>query len=408
MWRASSPAHADTKFSSFDLVAAARGWRLFDEDATNGNQEAEVPESSATLGYGGVGYGLSSVAWPGPLAANAGSLILVLQPNAPSQVTVLNSPVRAEARSGQNPPTTTNNLVPGTSMVATAKSDLVETMATVNNSAGPGTFGPSHAHARTTVVDNSGKGSADSLVQKINLAAGVVKIDSVSSVADATTDGVTSHGDAHTTVNGLTIGGQPATIDESGLHIGPQGLPANAIANQVAEQALGRAGTSITLSRPSKEINGPTTTVTAGSLVVSWSTGTGSVLTVTLGGATTTVTAASGTGGPSVPEATVPLAGGGSSPLSARANGGSASAPSGPTAAPPAAAAAATPMPKASTGTFATPRLALASRPRVLSAGSVVLAAFAATLMAVSMRKFGDRVLSDLTATPCPLAEGDG
>src|SRR5258708_13093100 len=124
MWRASSPAHADTRFSSFGLVAGARGWRLFDEDASNGNQEAEVPESSAYLSYGPVGYGLSSVAWPGPLAANAGSLILVLQPNAPPQATALNSPVRAEARSGQNPPTTTNNDVPPPSIAPTPTPNL--------------------------------------------------------------------------------------------------------------------------------------------------------------------------------------------------------------------------------------------------------------------------------------------
>jgi hypothetical protein len=43
----------------------------------------------------------------------------------------------------------------------------------------------------------------------------------------------------------------------------------------------------------------------------------------------------------------------------------------------------------------------------VLSTGSVVLAAFAAALMALSMRRLGDRILSDMTATPCPLADSD-
>jgi hypothetical protein len=406
MWRASSPAHAETTLSSFGFVAGARGWRFFDEDATNGNQEAEVPESSANLSNGPVGYGLSSLAWPGPLAANAGSLILVLRPDAPSQVTALNSPIRAEARSGQNPPTTTTNVVPGTSMVATVKPDLVEALATVDNSAGPGTFGPSHTHALTTVVDNAGKSSADSLVQNINLEAGVVKIVSVSSVAEATTDGVKSHGDAHTTVNGLTIAGQPATIDEDGLHIGTQNEPANAVANQIAEQALGKSGMSLTLSQPSRESNGATTTVTAGSLVVSWNTGTGSVFTVTLGGTTATVTAAPGIGGVSNPEGPSPLVGGGTSPLPANGTAGLVSAPAGPTTA--------TPLvvpigPKAAGGTspLAAPSLALASRPRLLSTASAVLGLLAAGLMALGMRRLGDRILAEPTAAPCPLAEGD-
>src|SRR5438105_10497418 len=100
LWLCGPPAHADATLSSFGLQSGARGWRWFDEDATNGNQEAEVPESSANLANGPVGYGLASVVWPGPLASNAGSLILVLQPTAPPQATMLNDPVLAEVRSG--------------------------------------------------------------------------------------------------------------------------------------------------------------------------------------------------------------------------------------------------------------------------------------------------------------------
>jgi hypothetical protein len=65
LWRSGPAAHADATLSSFGLQSGARGWRFFMEDTANGNQEGEVPESSANLANGPVGYGLSSVVWPG-------------------------------------------------------------------------------------------------------------------------------------------------------------------------------------------------------------------------------------------------------------------------------------------------------------------------------------------------------
>ena len=406
-WRIGSPARADATLGSFDLLAGARGWRFFDEDATNGNQEAEVPESSADLTTGPVGYGLSSLAWPGPLAANAGTLILVLQPTAPPQTTMLNDPVRAEAHTGQNPPTTTYRGAPGTLMTATAKPDLVEALATVDSSAGAGTFGPSRTHAITTLEGASGKATSDSLVQNISLAAGAVKIDSVSSTATATTDGTTSNGDAHTVVNGMTVGGQPATIDDKGLHIGSQNQPANAIANQIAQQALSQSGTTITLSQPSKEIKGATSTATAGSLVVSWNTGSGSVFSVTIGGAMASVTAAPGTDS-ALTDLALPAGDTGSGSLPAT-DAGAASLPSGSSVsgatagAAPSATSGATP---AGTATKR-PALKLTGYGKVIKPGSVVLGVVAAALMALGMRRLSDQILAEPVAAPCPLAEGD-
>jgi hypothetical protein len=405
LWIYGPLAHADATLSSFGLQSGARGWRLFDEDATNGNQEGEVPESSANLANGPVGYGLASVVWPGPLASNAGSLVLVLQPTAPPQVTVLNNPIRAEARTGQNPPTTTNNSTPGTSMVATAKDDLVEALATVNSSSGGGSFGPSHTHASTTLAGATAKAASDSLVQDVSLAGGVVKIDSVSSVAEATTDGAKSGGDAHTVVHGMTIGGQPATIDDKGLHIGSQDQPANAAANQIAQQALGKSGTSITLSQPTKETKDATTSVTAGSLVVSWNTGGGQIFTVTLGGAQATATAAPGSG-VGVPDVAAPGLTNGSGALPAT-DTGSAAVPTGDAtgassgSVSPAGSAGSSAIP----GRTASPPLKLAGHGALIGTGSVVLAVLATVLIGFGMRRLSDSVLAEPTAAVCPLAE---
>jgi len=237
----------------------------------------------------------------------------------------------------------------------------------------------------------------------------VVKIDSVSSTAAATTDGVKSGGEAHTTVHGMTVGGQPATIDEHGLHIGSQDQPANAAANQVAQQALSKSGTSITLSQPSRETKDATTTVTAGSLVVSWNTGGGQIFTVTLGAADANVTAAPGEGagveGSAPPAAgdIVPgaIAGGVGGSQGAPADlGGSAPAVSASPSTPSSAGAV--------SGATASPSLKLASRGSLIPTGSVVLGLLAAALLALGMRRLGDRVLAEPEGVVCPLAEETG
>ena len=405
LWFLAPTAHADATFSSFGLEAGARGWRFFDEDATNGNQEGEVPESSATLANGPLGYGLSSVVWPGPLASNAGSLILVLQPTAPPQVTALNNPIRAEARTGQNPPTTTNNNTPGTSMVATAKDDMVEATASLDGSSGGGSFGSSHTHALTTFAGDTAKATSDSLVRDVSLAGGVVKIDSVSSVAEATTDGTRSGGDAHTVVHGMTVGGMPATIDDTGLHIGRQGQPANAAANQIAQQALGKSGTSITVSQPTRETKDAATTVTAGSVVVSWNTGSGSIFTVTLGAAEATVTAAPGTdtgltagaapGSADAPGSRPATAGAAPASSPVGAAGGGLTGSSLPAA-----------LGAAATHT-ASPSLKLAGHGTLVGTASIVLGVLATVLVGFGLRRLSDGVFAEPAAAVCPLAEDD-
>ncbi|HZQ86342.1 MAG TPA: hypothetical protein VFA83_15950, partial [Acidimicrobiales bacterium] len=92
-WRA-APARAATLFS-FEFNAGGRGVRFYDVDAKNGDQEGEAPEASSSMASGPVGHALASVAWPGPIAGNAGTLILILRPDAPPQAGMLNDPIRA-------------------------------------------------------------------------------------------------------------------------------------------------------------------------------------------------------------------------------------------------------------------------------------------------------------------------
>ena len=291
------PAAAAPLFA-YELRAEARAIQVFQDDPVGNarNAEGQVPEARANLNTGPVGYGLASVAWPGPLAANAGSLILVASADAPPEVTALNYPVRAESRTGQNPPTTTYTQVPGVSLTSTAKPDLVSADASVANTlADTGTFGPARASGKTSLSGSSGIAESFNVVNDVVLGGGVVTIQSVRSAAMATTDGTKSGGKASTTVVGLAIGGQPATIDESGLRIGDSSQPLNEAANAAARQALADAGMDIVLSAPTKEVKGAAATLTAGSLVVVWKPSDSALFSVVLGGAQAAVKGAPGT-----------------------------------------------------------------------------------------------------------------
>jgi hypothetical protein len=404
-WRA-TPVHAAGSLFSYDFRAAARGYQTIEDDPSTGdrNAEGEVPEANATLSTGPVGAGLATVAWPGPLAANAGTLLLVVNPSTPPQATMLNDPVRAEAHTGQNPPTATYDTVPGTHLTATAKADRVDALATVQNATGdPGTFGPSNVHSTAVNQGGNGKATASSLVEDISLAGGAVRIGSVASAAEATTDGVKGAGTASTTVTGLTIAGQSASIDEQGLHIGSTGQPANAIANQIVDQTLSQAGIKIVLSAPTRDVDGATATMTAGSLVVSWKTS-GSIVTVVLGGARASATASPGgddsvLGGADTPVGGTPLA---AAPVSARA-------PSGATSASPVALAPDTGGEPSSSTRRPRPRIGLpavaASTSRPVRPAVVLLALVAAGLLAAGLREIGAATLGDGAGPDCALGE---
>jgi hypothetical protein len=411
-WRA-APARAATLFS-FDFHSGGRGVRFFDIDAKNGNQDGDVPEASANLASGPVGYGLAAVAWPGPLASNAGSLILVLQPSAPPQTNTLNYPIRAEAHTGQNPPTTKNSSVPGTTMTATAKSDVVESDADVQNaSSDAGTFGPSHVHSHTANTAGVGKADATSLVQNVNFGAGVVKIDSVTSAAEAHSDGVKADGIASTTVQGMTVNGMPATVDENGVHFGDQGQPVNKAVNDAALQALGQSGFSIVMSAPTKEVKGSSAAVTAGSLIITWATGAGNPTFVwSIGGAEASVAAAAAPDEASlIDTGTAPVSSGSAvgSLVDTSTGGvspGGLGIASGEAGSGSPLAAAGTSADAAQGETALSPAAALTSKPTKF--GWVLLAMLAALLVGLGLRRLTDDLLADRAATVCPLEDDSG
>lgn len=134
------------------------------------------------------------------------------------------------------------------------------------NKPGQITVGSATSTSTATVTDkNVAVGTAVSAVHDVNLIGGVIHIGEVTTHLSASSDGKTPTSRGTTTMTGLTIAGQAFTVDDKGLHAGPQNSPLPPL---ITPQQVNDAG--ITISglgqTSSKSSNGATRT--ASGLVV--------------------------------------------------------------------------------------------------------------------------------------------
>lgn len=261
---------------SYSLRAAAHGGRI----ELDPNLTGTVPDSFATLDTGNIAYGRSSVAWPGPLGANAGDLIILasggqIPPEMEPTFRAMNYPVRAEARAPGGPERSTFDRAPGTTMESTASPTHAGSRTAVRSTEIPGlgSLGTSATTAGAVLEDGLARSVSSSTVTGIELGGGLIRIETITSRAEATSDGVTGAGDAETTVAGVTVAGTPATLDDEGLRIGGDGeaTPVGRTAGEVAAQLLEQSGMQVVVTEPTIEQDGPTATAIAGSVLVAMS-----------------------------------------------------------------------------------------------------------------------------------------
>lgn len=423
-------AHADpsgtSAFGGYSITATAPGVEITeDEPSAQAHPEAQgaVPETSSLLSSGPVGYALSSVAWPGATAANGGQLVSLLFPGPAGQVvpvpdavtglvkgaaSLINYPIRAEARTGTQPDSSFNQ-VPAADLTAHADANRVEGVAQVKGADQPGgaTYGTMRSNSVSTLTDNQARAVASSTVNNIALAGGAVKIASVTSTAQAVSDGAKSTTGGGTTVADMTIGGQRAYFDQTGVHAGSAGQPVNAAADQILNQALAGFGMKTYVSTPQSQTSGATASYSAGELLFTWippDNPSQNVFTVTLGGArvavnatpsfesgvtTDTGTAASdtGSGAAAAAPASSDTGGEGASDLAGSSLAGA-------TPAPPGNSGKAQP-----TGTVGTSPVAFFGG---IGSAWIVLTVAGAALAALGARRLADDLLAGRSATGCP------
>ncbi|MCU1484461.1 MAG: hypothetical protein JWN67_1207 [Actinomycetia bacterium] len=286
----------DSALGVFDVSADASGVGVsFGDPNTQPYPTAAglVPSTTAQLGSGPAGHALASMVWPGPLAANAGTLAtLIGAPLPPEVLNNANYPVRAEARSsGDRDEQTVGPMSAvvdgGESTARTAFTD----------------FDAPNVVSAARVVTRSRsylEGSAVTSVAETELGGveigGLIKIDAIRTVARGTTDGAQATMAHEVTVSGVTVQGQGATIDQDGLHLGPQTSenPLTPVAAG-ANQALAGAGMEAFVTKPSEYRSaGGNGLVSSGSVVFTWKLDATNRITVVLGGASASLSATPG------------------------------------------------------------------------------------------------------------------
>lgn len=411
---ASAAAEPGSGFSSFSLAANAPAMQVRQADtsqcggepASTGGCEGVVPEAVSTLRNGPVGYGLAAVVWPGTLAGNLGSLIIVAGGDqVPPEARQLNSPIRAEARTGNGDALVENTDYPGARMAAQATATKVTASATVSDDTAlpVGTAGQSSGTSTTQLTGpTAAVAEARSHVKDVSLA-GVVTFDSVTSTARATTDGTKADATGSTSTTGAEIAGVPVTIDERGVTVDSTSSPANTAATAIVNSAIAAAGMTIAVSEPTKVVDGGTVSYDAGSLVFVWEQQPGMRLTAILGGARVTASAAPGFSVELPPGGTTGGTTGTTTGVVPPPTTGTAVAP------PPAVPGTTTPVVPQPAQPVAAPVLPVADGlagprrqlPDGLSPGVVALGLTGAGLFAAGMRRLPDRVL-ETAPTACP------
>lgn len=431
-----SGASAGSGFGSLGVTAVATAVRAPFYSNSGEDVEGDVPYAESQLNSGLAGHALTSVAWPGNTGASGGTTLYLLGPQCvppnptgvlplPCPTTLpqgpqsaynkLNDNEKAEAQTGSGKPTDTNSSH-GIVQSATARPTLVTSHTSVTGSAVPAVsevFGKTDATTKVAVTGvKTVKAMATSTVHDVSLAGGVVKLGTVSSVAEATSNTKTGTGQAHTTVSDATIAGIPVTINQTGVHLKGKSTPLPS--TSPVNKALARSGIQIFVAKPTKQVNKADVSVDSGNVIVLFSQSqyvkqandTGALL--VLGGASINANTGQGVPTPHVntpsPPATqpapapAPAAGGGGAPPAA-GGGGVAPAPAGGA---------------VSTGGGAQPP-AVAPTPQLAAQGLqlpgglaliwVILGLMAAGGIAFGLKRLPDGMLRT-TGPACPLEDG--
>ncbi len=241
--------------------------------------EFDLGYSQASFNAGPVGNANGAVLWPGAVVAGGGSeLPLLLDPYleqyAPSLApaleplvpTSVDYPAETTSAYPQGPDSATND--DGT---VAMNSSADENSSQANSSLGivGGTAAQSGLPAGMLTVqavgssvedtvDNMGNAdsTASSTLHGISFAGGLITIGELTTSAEATSDGNQGQVSGSSSAVGMTIAGEPVSIDSSGIHV--LGNSENLLGSLVptVDQILATAGITITLTNPTDTISG--------------------------------------------------------------------------------------------------------------------------------------------------------
>ena len=270
------PAHAHGTLASYRVVAQAAGLNWTYDSPTSSFH----PQADNELPYAEIdgdptrAHAISSLYWPGAAGGNLGSLISVLGgPSIPG----LNDPVRAEASTSSTnqqataAPTGTSmtaSVIPGSDATQQASAAATWAGAPLGQGSSIGAISAFATHA----LGKDGKltASAANSVANVDIG-GMIHAGAITTSAIGQSVGGGSPTLTSTiTVNDLTIGGQKAYVDGSGVHMGEPGKPAGSAVVDSVSKGLAGAGIQIYFTEPGKVTIGGVDYDYAPALLVYW------------------------------------------------------------------------------------------------------------------------------------------
>ena len=219
----------------------------------------QIAHTETALSTGPTGYALASTAWPGPLAANAGSLAVLL--GGPPQAGQANYGGRAEAFAPAGP-----HDAEMAGMRAHADGGEAEATAGAQDVEGqPGVMtGDVTTRSRSSFAASTLRAVSSCTASDLSFGEGAVTIGSVRTEAEATTTGAEGTAGGRTVVSGMKVGGQDAEVDEDGVRF------SDPVTAPIGEQVLANFGMEMFVAAPRTTQGTSSASHRAGSLVVVW------------------------------------------------------------------------------------------------------------------------------------------
>lgn len=268
--------------------------------------EEDVPFARSNVGQGPVVDSIGAAYYPGDIAANLGSLLTTF--GAPPQASQLNDTNLAHSQYPNSPSEGSqasfgvlpSQASPANQFVFYSASDStasggdatgVLTDFALDNVGGSSSssatsllptsqtssqslidVGNISANDKVSLTPSSITSTASSIVKAIDIA-GMVDIAGIMSTANASSDGNTGTPTSALHLGQVTVDGQPAYIDDTGVHISSSNSPLASITpaqlQQTVDSTLSQDGIAIRLLDPKLTTNGPQATADAGGLQIS-------------------------------------------------------------------------------------------------------------------------------------------
>jgi hypothetical protein len=181
---------------------------------------ASLPESLTNMDSGPSGYALASLVYPGPLVADLPTVLAL--GGVPNANQIPSYPVRSQAYYPAGPTDASQQVGSGQEVVSAAEK-LAPAQVVYGAAQLPPvmTAGSITSTSESEVADDQVVTRTRVELSNVDVALGLVHMDSIVTDLVATSDGNAAATDGTTTVNGMKVLGQPATIDASGVHLAP-------------------------------------------------------------------------------------------------------------------------------------------------------------------------------------------